>query len=210
MNKTRIKVCGICTVADANKACIAGADAIGMVFYADSPRNVTIASAMEIVSSLPPFICAVGLFVNSSQQEVNQVLSSVQLDLLQFHGDEDEVFCNSFDRPYIKVVRIKSDTDLVSLCQQYASARGILLDSYKKGTPGGTGEAFDWELIPNDLSLPVILAGGLNPENVAQAVSSVKPWAVDVSSGVEESPGKKDQKKIVQFIRAVESVDELK
>jgi len=210
MNKTRIKVCGICTVADANKACIAGADAIGMVFYADSPRNVTIASAMEIVSSLPPFICAVGLFVNSSQQEVIQVLSSVQLDLLQFHGDEDEVFCNSFNRPYIKVVRIKSDTDLVSLCQQYASARGILLDSYKKGTPGGTGEAFDWELIPNDLSLPVILAGGLNPENVAQAVSSVKPWAVDVSSGVEESPGKKDQKKLEQFIRAVGSVDKLK
>lgn len=203
MNKTRIKVCGICTVADAYKACNAGADAIGMVFYAKSPRNVTVTSAMEIVSSLPPFISAVGLFVNSSQQEVNQVLSRVRLDLLQFHGDEDEVFCSSFDRPYIKVVRVKKDTDLPHSCQQYASARGILLDSYKKGTAGGSGETFDWSLIPNDLSLPVVLAGGLNPENVAVAVSTVQPWAVDVSSGVEESPGKKDAHKIEQFIRAV-------
>ena len=210
MNRTRVKICGICTVADANEACNAGADAIGMVFYGNSPRNVTIASAMEIISSLPPFICAVGLFVNSSQQEVNHVLSHVQLDLLQFHGDEDEAFCNSFDRPYIKVVRVKSDTDLVGSCKQYASARGILLDSYKKGTPGGTGEAFDWAVIPKKLALPVILAGGLNPENVAQAVSSVQPWAVDVSSGVEKSPGKKDQKKLEQFIRAVGSVDKLK
>ncbi|GMR06529.1 MAG: phosphoribosylanthranilate isomerase [Gammaproteobacteria bacterium] len=207
MNKTRIKVCGICTVADAKKACNAGADAIGMVFYAKSPRNVTVKSAMEIVSSLPPFISAVGLFVNSSQQEVNQVLSRVRLDLLQFHGDEDEVFCNSFDRPYIKVVRVKRDTDLASSCQQYASARGILLDSYKKGTAGGSGEAFDWSLIPNDLSLPVILAGGLNPENVAVAVSRVQPWAVDVSSGVEESPGKKDAYKIEQFISAVKRAE---
>ncbi|MEA1890034.1 MAG: phosphoribosylanthranilate isomerase [Pseudomonadota bacterium] len=206
MNNTRIKICGICNVDDAQKACIAGATAVGMVFYAKSPRNVTVASAREIVSSLPPFISSVGLFVNSSQQEVNQVLSRVQLDLLQFHGDEDEAFCNSFDRPYIKVTRVKNDTDLVRVCEQYASARGLLLDSYKMGTPGGTGEAFDWGLIPDDLSLPVILAGGLNPENVAEAISRVRPWAVDVSSGVEKSPGKKDQEKMVQFIRAVENL----
>ncbi|MFW2439146.1 MAG: phosphoribosylanthranilate isomerase [Arenicellales bacterium] len=210
MNRTRVKVCGICTVADASKVCKAGADAIGIVFYGKSPRNVGITLAREIVSSLPPFISVVGLFVNSSKQEINQVLSTVQLDLLQFHGDEDEAFCNSFDRPYIKAVRVTSDTDLINSCQPYPSARGVLLDSYKKGLPGGTGEAFDWELIPKKLPLPVILAGGLNPGNVARAVSSVQPWAVDVSSGVEESPGKKDQKKIEQFIRAVGSIDKLK
>jgi phosphoribosylanthranilate isomerase len=206
MKTTRIKICGICTVADANNACKAGADAIGMVFYDKSPRHVSLETAKDIVSSLPPFISAVGLFVNSSQQEVRQVLNSVQLDLLQFHGAEDEVFCNSFDRPYIKAVRVKDDTDLAGICNQYKSARGVLLDSYKKGTAGGTGEAFDWGLIPMNLSLPVILAGGLNPGNVAAAVSAVQPWAVDVSSGVEESPGKKDQQKIVQFIQAVESL----
>ncbi|NOY17396.1 MAG: phosphoribosylanthranilate isomerase [Gammaproteobacteria bacterium] len=207
MTKTRIKVCGICSVADANKACNAGVDAIGMLFYAKSPRIVTPDSAMEIVSSLPPFISTVGLFVNSSEQEVNQVLSRVQLDLLQFHGEEDEAFCSRFDRPYIKVVRVKRETDLASLCQQYASARGILLDSYKKGTSGGTGEVFDWGLIPDNLPLPVILAGGLNPKNVAIAISRVQPWAVDVSSGVEESPGKKDAYKIEQFVRAVKCAE---
>ncbi len=206
MSKTRIKVCGICTIADANKACNAGVDAIGMVFYAKSPRNVTVKTAMDIVSSLPPFVSSVGLFVNSDQQEVKQVLTHVQLDLLQFHGDEDEAFCSSFNRPYIKVVRVTRDTDLASICIRYASARGVLLDSYKEGTPGGTGEAFDWGMIPNDLSLPVILAGGLTPENVAAAVSRVQPWAVDVSSGVEESPGKKDAYKIEQFIHAVKGV----
>lgn len=203
MKTTRIKICGICSVTDAKYASSAGADAIGMVFYAESPRNVSLETANDIVSSLPPFISTVGLFVNSSQQEVKQVLSSVQLDLLQFHGVEDEAFCKSFDRPYIKAVRVKDDTDLASICQQYKSARGMLLDSYKKGTAGGTGEVFDWGLISKNLSLPVILAGGLNPGNVAAAVSAVQPWAVDVSSGVEESPGKKDQQKIVQFIRAV-------
>jgi len=206
MNKTRIKVCGICTVADAKLACSAGADAIGMVFYAKSTRNVTVETAMDIVSSLPPFVSSAGLFVNSARQEVNQVLSRVQLDLLQFHGDEDEAFCSSFDRPYIKAVRVKGDTDLSSLCQQYASARGLLLDSYNKDAAGGTGEVFDWGLIPKGLSLPVILAGGLTPENVAAAISTVQPWAVDVSSGVEESPGKKDQRKIERFISAVESL----
>lgn len=205
MKTTRIKICGICSIEDAVNASNAGADAIGMVFYAKSPRNVTLETAKDIVSSLPPFISTVGLFVNSSRQEVKQVLSTVQLDLLQFHGDEDEAFCNSFDRPYIKAVRVKDDTDLADICRQFKSARGLLLDSYKKGTAGGTGEAFDWGLIPMNLSLPVILAGGLNPVNVKAAVSAVQPWAVDVSSGVEEAPGKKDQQKIVQFIQAVES-----
>lgn len=205
MNRTRIKICGICSVDDAAIACNAGADAIGLVFYEKSPRNVTLESAAEIVASLPPLVSVVGLFVNSSDEEVRQVLSRVQLDLLQFHGDEDEDFCSSFDRPYIKAIRVKSDTDLSNLCQLYVSARGFLLDSYRKDTPGGTGETFDWELIPSELSFPVILAGGLNPENVAQAISAVQPWAVDVSSGVEASPGKKDQQKIEQFVHAISS-----
>lgn len=205
MNRTRIKICGICSVDDAAIACNAGADAIGLVFYEKSPRNVTLESAAEIVASLPPLVSVVGLFVNNSDEEVRQVLSRVQLDLLQFHGDEDEDFCSSFDRPYIKAIRVKSDTDLSNLCQLYVSARGFLLDSYRKDTPGGTGETFDWELIPSELSFPVILAGGLNPENVAQAISAVQPWAVDVSSGVEASPGKKDQQKIEQFVHAISS-----
>ena len=206
MNRTRVKVCGICTSVDAELAITAGVDAIGMVFYSKSPRHVSIATARVIASAIPPFVSTVGLFVNSSQQHIREVLSEVQLDLLQFHGDEDEAFCSSFNLPYIKAIRLKADTDLVQVFNNYASARGILLDSYKKDTRGGTGETFDWNIIPQDLPLPVILAGGLDGNNVAQAISVAKPWAVDVSSGVEELPGKKDQKKIEQFIDAVESL----
>ena len=209
MTRTRVKVCGICTLTDAGYAVTAGADAIGMVFYPKSPRHVSVSTAKNIAASLPPFVSAVGLFVNSSHQDISNVLSEVQLDLLQFHGDEDEAFCNSFNRPYIKAVRVKAETDLYQLCKQYDSARGILLDSYKQGVPGGTGETFDWNIIPHDLPLPVILAGGLDGNNVAQAISTAKPWAVDVSSGVEESPGKKDQQKIVQFFRAAESLNQI-
>lgn len=204
MTRTRVKVCGICTADDADAAVSAGADAIGMVFYPKSPRHVSISAAREIASSIPPFVTTVGLFVNSSSEAINDVLSEVQLGLLQFHGNEDEVFCKSFNLPYIKALRVKAETDLYQQCEQYASARGVLLDSYKKGMPGGTGEIFDWDVVPDDLSLPVILAGGLNANNVAQAISTVNPWAVDVSSGVEESPGKKDQQKILQFFNAVE------
>ncbi len=206
MNRTRVKVCGICTSADAELAITAGVDAIGMVFYSKSPRHVSMATARVIASAIPPFVSTVGLFVNSSQQHIREVLSEVQLDLLQFHGDEDEAFCSSFNLPYIKAIRVKADTDLVQVFHSYASARGILLDSYKKDTRGGTGETFDWNIIPQDLPLPVILAGGLDGNNVAQAISVAKPWAVDVSSGVEGLPGKKDQKKIEQFMDAVESL----
>jgi len=205
MSRTRIKVCGLCTLADAEHAVIAGADAIGMVFYSKSPRYISIADAQEIVSRMPPFASTVGLFVNSSCEAVHDIISEVPLDLLQFHGDEDEEFCNSFKRPYIKAVRVKADTDLLQICHQYTSARGILLDSYKKGTPGGTGETFDWSMIPRKLPLPLVLAGGLDANNVAEAVSAVHPWAVDVSSGVEHSAGKKDRQKVEQFIRAVGS-----
>ena len=205
MSRTRVKVCGICTNEDAGAAVAAGADAIGMVFYPKSPRYLSISRASTITSTLPPFVSAVGLFVNSSFEEVRDVLSEVQLELLQFHGDEDEDFCNSFNVPYIKAFRVEAGTDLHMQCRQYESARGILLDTYIKGQPGGTGETFDWGLIPDDLPLPVVLAGGLNSGNVKQAITAVKPWAVDVSSGVEVSPGKKDHQKVVQFIGAVES-----
>jgi len=206
MTRTRIKVCGICSSADAEHAIAAGADAIGLVFYSQSARYIPVSTARDIANHIPPFASTVGLFVNSDHQEVCNVLSEVPLDLLQFHGDEDEEFCNSFSRPYIKAVRVKEDTDLLQVCRQYESARGILLDSFKKGVRGGTGETFDWGLIPESLPLPVVLAGGLDASNVAMAVSRVHPWAVDVSSGVEHSPGKKDNQKIVHFIKAVESI----
>lgn len=207
MSRTRVKICGICSTIDADMAVLAGADAIGLVFYAKSPRFVSIPQAREITSSLPPFVTTVGLFVNGSTEEVREVLAEVPLQLLQFHGDEDEAFCSSFGLPYIKALRVKAETDLHQQCREFASARGILLDSYRKGTPGGTGETFDWALIPDDLPLPVILAGGLQSKNIKLAISAVKPWAVDVSSGVEESPGKKDHEQIVQFINEVESLN---
>lgn len=203
MSRTRVKVCGICSTYDADTAVQAGTDAIGLVFYAKSPRYLSISRAREITTSLPPFVTAVGLFVNSSTAEVREVLSEVQLQLLQFHGDEDEAFCKSFDLPYIKALRVKPEIDLYQQCRNFGSARGVLLDSYRKGVPGGTGETFDWGLIPDDLPLPVILAGGLESNNIRQAIKAVNPWAVDVSSGVEESPGKKDPEKIVHFIDEV-------
>ena len=203
MSRTRVKICGITNLHDAEIAVDAGTDAIGMVFYPQSPRSISTSDAREIVDSMPPFVTTVGLFVNSSAQQVKEVLSVVTLDLLQFHGDEDEEFCKHFKRPYIKAVRVQADTDLHRLCQQYASAKGLLVDSYKPGIPGGTGETFDWAMIPRDLPLPLVLAGGLNAENVNAAVVSVKPWAVDVGSGVELSPGFKDSAKIAGFMRAV-------
>ena len=204
MARTRIKICGICSPADAITAIEAGADAIGLVFYEKSPRNVTLEQAEEIMSVVPPFVTTVSLFVNSEQQRIEEVITRVKPDLLQFHGDEDEPFCCHFDRPYIKAVRVQADADLHQICNQYPTAKGILLDSYTKGVPGGTGEVFDWQMIPPDLALPLILAGGLNSGNVAEAIAIASPWAVDVSSGVEASPGKKDVRKINLFVQEVE------
>lgn len=206
MKRIRVKMCGVTNPVDAGHAIAAGADAVGMVFYSKSPRHISIPTAGEISAVMPPFISTVGLFVNSSHEDVSTVLSAVPLDLMQFHGDEDEAFCSSFNRPYIKAVRVKPETDLMQICREYSSARGILLDSFKKGKPGGTGETFDWSMIPENLPLPIVLAGGLDASNVATAVTTVQPWAVDVSSGVELSPGKKDRQKMQQFIQAVESV----
>ena len=200
---TLIKICGITTREDAKMACDSGANAIGLVFYPPSPRYVSIEQAQDVVNSLPPFTMSVGLFVNATREEIEQVIEQVAIDIIQFHGDETEAFCASFSRPYIKAVRMKEGLDLYSLEKEFASARGLLLDAYKKGVPGGTGETFNWDKVPHDLNRPIILAGGLDAGNVAQAIKIAKPYAVDVSGGVEASKGKKDPQKIIQFVANV-------
>ena len=202
MTAVRVKICGITRVEDALSAAAAGADAIGLVFYAKSPRAVDIEQARAILAALPPFVTTVGLFVDAERSELERILASVPLDLLQFHGDESVQQCEAFGRPYIKALRVKAGDDIAAQVARYPSAQGILLDAYVEGVPGGTGEAFDWSLIPQTLSKPLILAGGLRPDNVAEAVSRVRPYAVDVSGGVEASKGVKDVEKVGAFIRA--------
>ncbi len=196
----RVKICGITRLQDALLAAHAGADALGFVFYEKSPRQVSAAQAAALCASLPPFVTSVGLFVDAAPGFVESVLALAPLDLLQFHGDEPADYCASFGKPYIKAVRVNRDTDLLKCAADYATARGLLLDAYVPGVPGGTGESFDWNLIPPDLPKPVILSGGLTPANVADAVREVRPWAVDVSSGVEAAKGIKDPQLIAQFI----------
>lgn len=196
----RVKICGITRIEDMQAACKAGSDALGFVFYAKSPRNLSIEQAAALLQALPPFVQSVGLFVNADPAFVRSVLAAAPLDLLQFHGDETPEYCKQFNRPYLKAVRVRPETDLVKYAQDFADARALLLDAYVPGVPGGTGERFDWRLIPADLPKPIVLSGGLNADNVAEAVQVVKPWAVDVSSGVEAAPGIKDAAKIAAFI----------
>jgi len=196
----RVKICGITRLQDLHDACDAGADALGFVFYENSPRHVTIEIAAALVRELPPFVQSVGLFVNAEPAFIEQVLNRVSLDVLQFHGDETPADCARFGRPYIKAVRVNPDTDLLKCAADFDAARGLLLDAWVPGIPGGTGERFDWSLIPANLPKPVVLSGGLTPGNVAEAVQRVRPWAVDVSSGVEAAKGIKDAHKIAQFI----------
>jgi len=203
LSVVRSKICGITRIEDALIAAEAGADAIGLVFYAKSPRAVSIQQARDIVAALPAFVTTVGLFVNASREELNEVLAGVALDLLQFHGDETPAECECYQRPYIKALRVKPGDDIAQLAAPYAKARGILLDTYVPGVPGGTGAAFDWSLVPRDLPQPVILAGGLSAANVQAAIEQVRPYAVDVSGGVEASKGIKDAAKIRAFMRAV-------
>ncbi|MCO7516007.1 phosphoribosylanthranilate isomerase [Pseudomonas guariconensis] len=203
MSNVRSKICGITRVEDALAAAEAGADAIGLVFYAKSPRAVDVRQARAIIAALPPFVTTVGLFVNATRCELNEILEAVSLDLLQFHGDETPADCEGYQRPWIKALRVRPGDDLEAACRQYAGARGILLDTYVPGVPGGTGEAFDWSLVPASLSKPIILAGGLSPDNVGQAIAQVRPFAVDVSGGVEQAKGIKDAAKIEAFLRAV-------
>ncbi len=204
---TRIKICGITRVEDALAAAHSGADAIGLVFHEKSPRYVPAQQAARLAKALPPFVTVVGLFVNVSADYVHAVLEKVPLDLLQFHGEESPDFCSCFDRPYIKAIRVRAGVDLVQCASRYASAQGLLLDAWVEGTHGGTGQSFDWALIPHDLPLPVILSGGLNPGNVGEAIRAVRPYAVDVSSGVEAGKGIKDPAKIAAFIKEVKDID---
>ena len=206
MAVVRSKICGITRVEDALAAAEAGAGAIGLVFYAKSPRAVSVQQAREIIEALPPFVTSVGLFVDASRCELGEILDAVPLDLLQFHGDETPGECDHYGRPYIKALRVKPGDDIAAQVARYANARGVLLDTFVPGIPGGTGEAFDWSLVPAHLSKPVILAGGLTAANVAQAIGQVRPFAVDISGGVESAKGIKDAAKIHAFMEAVRSV----
>jgi len=184
-----------------------GADAIGLVFAEKSPRRVDHARAAEIVRVLPPFVASVALFVNPSSEQVTDVLTRVGPSLLQFHGEESAAFCRAFGHPYLKAIRVRPDTDLLQYAAEFSDAAGLLLDAYAPDAHGGTGHRFDWSLIPADLPLPIVLAGGLDAGNVADAVRQVRPWAVDVSSGVEAAKGIKDAAKVAAFIKEVENVD---
>ncbi len=207
ITRTRIKICGITREQDVTAVACNGADALGLVFYEKSPRHVGVQQAAKLARTVPPFLTAVGLFVNPSVDYVREVLAKVPLGLLQFHGEEEPEFCRQFGKPYLKAIRVKPGVDLVECAARYSGAQGLLLDAFVEGTQGGTGESFDWALIPQDLPLPVILSGGLHAGNVAEAVRQVRPYAVDVSSGVEAAKGIKDAAKIAAFIKEVKNVE---
>ena len=204
---TRIKICGITREQDLRAVANSGADAIGLVFYDKSPRRVSVAQAAQLVRSIPPFVSVVGLFVNATAEQVREVLAQLPLDVLQFHGEEQPEFCAQFGKPYLKAIRVKAGVDLVECAARYADAQGLLLDAHVEGVQGGSGETFDWKLIPHNLPLPVILSGGLHAGNAAEAIKQVRPYAVDVSSGVEEAKGIKDAAKIAAFVNEVNRID---
>ncbi|MEY4642540.1 MAG: hypothetical protein RLZZ227_2534 [Pseudomonadota bacterium] len=203
-HRTRVKICGITRLEDGLAAAAAGADAVGFVFYDKSSRAVSAEQAQAISAALPPFVTRVGLFVNADAAHVQAVLSSVALDLLQFHGDESAEYCAQFGRPYLKALRMREGVDLRAALKTYESAQGLLVDAWHEQQFGGTGAVFDWSLLA---SLPesrgIILAGGLHAENVAEAIRQVQPWAVDVSSGVETAPGQKSAGLIQRFMNNV-------
>lgn len=208
--RVRTKICGITRVEDGLAAAQAGADAIGLVFYAKSGRHVSVEQAQRIVAALPPFVSVVGLFVNESAAVVKQVLQRVSLDVLQFHGDEPADYCGQFNRRYIKAIRMREGIDLHALSQAYQTAGALLVDAYHPEQVGGTGLVFDWERLPNNLDKPLILAGGLNPQNIKQAIQVANPWGVDVSGGVEakdnhgqQQQGIKSSAVIDAFMRGV-------
>ena len=205
--RTRVKICGITRVQDALEALRCGADAIGLVFYAASPRHVSVQQAQQIVAALPPFISVVALFANATPAEIETVLSQVRIDIVQFHGDETAADCERIKLPYFKAIRVKSDTNLLQCALNFSSANALLLDTYSEAAYGGTGHVFDWDLIPKNMTKPVILAGGLIAENVGLAIQKVKPYAVDISGGVEVSKGIKDADKIAAFMLAVQAAN---
>ncbi|MBL1292663.1 MAG: phosphoribosylanthranilate isomerase [Thiotrichales bacterium] len=211
--RTRVKYCGITRAEDARIAAELGVDAIGLVFYPPSPRSVSIEQARTIVAAVPAFVTTVALFVDPEIEEVELVLTELPIDLLQFHGDESAEECESYDWPYIKAVRMREGTDLVAISVEHKQARGLLLDSYKAGVAGGTGETFDWARVSSDdegedadeCNSRIILAGGLTPDNVGTAIEQVQPFAVDVSGGIESAKGIKDAEKMKAFMRSVNS-----
>lgn len=202
----RVKICGLTRVEDVKASVASGADALGFVFYGPSPRAVTVEQAELLTRHVPAFVSVVGLFVNPSEEQVREVLEHIPLDLLQFHGDETADFCGLFGRRWIKAVRVRSAGQVERAFAEYHSAAGLLVDAWDPQRYGGTGHSFNWDLIPPERPLPLILAGGLSSDNVFRAVEQVKPWAVDVSGGVEESKGVKDIEKISDFIREVHRV----
>ena len=208
--RTRIKICGITRSEDAQAAARAGADAIGLVFYAPSPRFLSVERARALRDELPPFVMPVALFVNPTAAEVHTVLERVRPGMLQFHGDETPVFCAQFGAPYIKACRVKSGVssgvDLLEYLRPFSGAAAWLLDSHVEEY-GGVGESFDWSLVPAGRSRPLVLSGGLTRDNVGEAIRRVRPWAVDVSSGVESSKGIKDAARIGAFVAEVRNAD---
>lgn len=206
MPRTRIKICGITRKQDLDAALAAGTDAVGFVFYPPSPRHLDPRTAGDLAARVPPFVTRVGLFVNAEPAAVRQVLAAVPIDLLQFHGDEDAAYCGQFGRPYLKVARVRPGMDLLEYARAFPAAQGILLDAYVEAY-GGVGRRFDWSLIPENLSLPMVLSGGLTAGTVGDAVRRLRPWAVDVSSGVEAAKGIKDAGKMAAFVAAVRDAD---
>ncbi|MGX2040326.1 phosphoribosylanthranilate isomerase [Methylocaldum sp. MU1018] len=205
--RTRVKICGFTRPDDALTAVRLGADAVGLVFYPPSPRNLDIETAQKIVSTLPPFATVVGLFVDEDETVVRGILERVRIDLIQFHGEEGPGYCGRFGKPYVKAVRMRPGTDLAGIVNAYPDAAGFLLDAWHAETKGGTGHRFDWEWIPEELRQSVTLAGGLAPDNVGEALRAVRPYAVDVSSGVEAGKGVKDADKMAAFLKQVHEYD---
>ena len=206
MSRTRVKICGITREQDLADAVRLGADALGLVFYPPSPRYLDVGRAAMLARRSPPFVTLVGLFVNEDAAVVRRIISSVPLQLLQFHGEEDAAYCAQFGLPYIKAARVRPGLDLLEYAASFPDARGLLLDAHVDSY-GGAGRTFDWGLIPPGLPQPVILSGGLHAGNVAAAIEAVRPWAVDVSSGVELAGGVKDAQKIAEFVAGVSSAD---
>lgn len=204
--RTRIKICGLTREEDVSAAVAAGADALGFVFYPPSPRFVDLARAAELMAGVPPFVTIVGLFVNAAPATVEAALARLPIQLLQFHGDETDADCRRYGRPYLKAARVRPGFDLLNYAASFPGATGLLLDAFVEGYGGG-GKAFDWNLIPSGLGKPLVLSGGLSPTNVQAAVAHVRPWAVDVSSGVEAARGIKDPAKISAFVAGVRNAD---
>jgi len=202
--RVRVKFCGMTRAADARAAAALGADAIGLIFYPPSPRAVSVEQALAVLDAVAPLVSTVGVFVNPTAAELAAVLSRVPLDMVQFHGEEDPALCASAGRPWIKAVGMREGVDLRVTARRYPAARGLLLDTFSAREKGGTGRVFDWSLVPADLGRPVILAGGLDAGNVAQAIAAVRPYAVDANGGVESAPGVKDTGRMEAFMREVE------